>query len=162
MRRTIGLVALVIIGAFLLRWWQLRPSTVTGAVWNHVGAPVETIGPDTPSFNYAAFHFDHEPYSIVCLLRVNGQTEWDREALIPWVENEEGCVAVEGRRILPRRDALQVFVAEGSASPSSVVLKGTDREVFDRFIQSDQGYEGCRKLWDEMKSRMIAARETKN
>ena len=162
MRRTIGLVGLAVLGVLVVGWWLLRPPSVTGALWNRVGAPIDAPNPRRVNFIFAAFEFDHEPHSIVCLLRSNGKTGWSHDDLIPWVENEDDSVVVGGREILPRRDTLQVFVAEGTAAPTSIVLNGTDRNVFDRFIQSDRGYQSCQKFWDELESRMIAARETTN
>lgn len=162
MRRTIGLLGLAVVGILVVGWWSLRPPRVTGALWDHVGAPIDAPNPERVHINYAAFQFDHEPHSIVCLLRASGKTGWSTENLIPWVRNEDGAVVVDGREILPRRDSLQVFVAEGASAPTPIVLEGTDRNAFDRFIQSDREYQSCQKFWDELESRMIAARGTTN
>jgi len=162
MRKKIGLVAVVVVVAGLVGWWQMQPPRVTGALWDHVGAPVDAANPGRSHFNYAIFQFDQEPHSVVCLLRANGKTGWSHENLIPWVENEDGAVVVDGREILPRRDTLQVFVAEGESAPTSIVLEGTDRTAFDRFFQSDREFQNCQQLWDELESRLIAARETTN
>lgn len=152
MRRTIGVLTLIIVAAVALRWWQLRPPSSRSGVSDHVFKGFGDAATTVPAFDYAALAFDDSPYSIAYIVHITAQQHLSSRTP-SWFKDDGGRIYVEGRRVLPRRGALQLFIAEDTQSPRLLLLAGEDREVFDRFIESGNNYESCQEFWDELQTR---------
>jgi hypothetical protein len=122
------------------------------AISNHVFKGFGDAATTVPAFDDAAFAFDDAPYSIAYIVHTTAQQHLSA-GVSSWFKDDGGRIYIEGRRVLPRRGALQLFISEDGQSPRLLLLTGEDREICDRFIESGNNYETCQEFWEQLQSR---------
>jgi hypothetical protein len=144
MRHLICTLIVFAIAAALFIAWEQRPPSSRGSRSNILLQP----GPTVPAFFYGAFDFDGNPPAIAYFVRIS--SEADLAAPMSWLEEHEGRIFVEGRRVLPREGMIQMYVADGPGNPRLVLLADENRQAFLEFLNAAQNFESGARFWNDV------------